>query len=70
MANLNGGTIRSTVDALRSSPLMLGLILLNVIFMGAIFFAIRQDRDIEFQMSKATAAQTDTLIKLLAECKR
>ena len=69
MANLNGNTLRSTVDALKSSPLVLGLILLNAVFMSAVYLAVRQDREIEFEMSKINAAQTDVLIKLLADCK-
>ena len=44
-----GETARSAIGALTSQPMMLGVLLLNVIIVGFIFFGVQKARDYEVQ---------------------
>ena len=63
-----GATVRSAIDALKGSPFLLGLLVLNCVFMGAIFFAIREQRAQQHELNQASLAQIDKLIGMVADC--
>lgn len=60
--------LKQVVDSLKQHPAMLVLVLLNLIFLAAIYFAVRDDRQANAEQTKQLLTQLSNAQTLLAKC--
>lgn len=58
-----GKVATGLVDAMRTQPLLLFLMVMNLVVFAAVFWSIREERQMEFEISKIN-------IDLLSKCLR
>jgi hypothetical protein len=63
-----GKVITHAVDALKSQPVTLAMIIMNVIFVAAIFWGVRGTRDQQHMIMQALLEQHQEAQQLLAKC--
>ena len=63
-----GKVISHTVDALKSQPVTLAMILMNVIFVAAIFWGVKGTREQMHEVMKSILEQNTQAQELLSKC--
>lgn len=63
-----GKVVVSIVDSLRSQPLILALILLNVMFITMVFFSVKDNREKYHEMLKVLMEQSSKAQEMLSRC--
>jgi hypothetical protein len=56
-----GKVATGIVDAMRTQPILLFLMVMNIVVFAAVFWSIRQERQMQFEISKMS-------VDLLAKC--
>lgn len=58
----------SAIDALRTQPVMLAVLMLNVIMFAAIAYAITSQRSQQHEIMKTMLEQNGRMVELIAKC--
>ena len=63
-----GKVATGIVDAMRAQPVLLFLMVMNVVVFAAVFWSIREERQMEFEISKMSVEQNSRMQEMLGKC--